>query len=132
MTIPLEREIHQSIKSVSKVTGGLRSKLAEVYATYALTYYSAMFLPYYLLNLTTLISTKPFTMAFSNMPGVLKPITVNGRKFLKTQSYIIPSGKTGIVISCLSYLEYFKITMITDDSIMKDPQTLVDLIEKKI
>jgi len=91
-----------------------------------------MFLPYYLLNLTTLISTKPFTMAFSNMPGVLKPITVNGRQFLKTQSYIIPSGKTGIVISCLSYLEYFKITMITDDSIMKDPQTLVDLIEKKI
>ena len=35
-------------------------------------------------------------------------------------------------LSCLSYVDYFKIGLCVDDSIMKDPQTLVDLIEKNL
>jgi hypothetical protein len=132
ITIPLEKDIKQSIEKVGKVTSGLRSKLAEVYATYALTYLSAMLLPYYLLNWTTFFSTRPFTMAFSNTPGILKQLTFNGRKSIKTQNYFIPSGSTGIGIACISYLETFKVSMVTDDSILKDPHKLVGLIEQKL
>jgi hypothetical protein len=54
-----------------------------VYATYALTYYSAMFLPYYLLNFIADWTTRPYTLAFSNTPGLLKPIIMEGKKSIK-------------------------------------------------
>ena len=76
--------------------------------------------------------TKPYTMAFSNTPGLLKPIVYDGRKSIKMQYYFIASGLTGMAMSALSYVDYFKITLTTDDTIMKDPQVLLDLIEKNI
>lgn len=35
-------------------------------------------------------------------------------------------------LACISYVDYFKFTLTTDDTIMKDPQVLLDLIEKNI
>jgi cysteine synthase len=48
------------------------------------------------------------------------------------QIYFIPSGHTGMALSCISYVDYFKITLTVDDTIMKDPQILLDLIEANI
>ena len=48
------------------------------------------------------------------------------------QYYFIPAGYVGMGLSALSYVDFFKITLTTDDSIMKDPQVLLDLIEKNI
>ena len=97
-----------------------------------MSYYFAMFAPYWLVNWVLFESTKPYTLAFSNTPGLLKPIVFSGRKSIKMQYYFIPSGNIGIAFSCLSYVDYFKITCIVDDAIMKDPQTLVDLVENNI
>ena len=71
-------------------------------------------------------------MAFSNTPGLLKPITFENKKSIKMLYYFIPSGTTGIALSCLSYVDFFKITLTVDDSIMKDPQVLLDMIETNI
>jgi hypothetical protein len=38
----------------------------------------------------------------------------------------------GIGLSCLSYVDYFKIGCLVDDSIMKDPQVLVSMIEANL
>lgn len=35
-------------------------------------------------------------------------------------------------LACISYCDYFKITLTTDDTIMRDPQVLLDLIELNI
>jgi hypothetical protein len=71
-------------------------------------------------------------MAFSNTPGLLRPLNFDGRHSIKMQNYIIPAGLTGIGLSSLSYADYFKIGCVVDESIMKDPQTLVDLVEANI
>lgn len=107
----------------------MRNRFGDVYATYAMTYYLTMFMPYYFLNWSTFYSTKPYTMAFSNTPGLLKPLDIEGKKSLKMQNYVMPSGHTGIALSCLSYVDYIKIGCVTDDAIMKDPQHLVDMLE---
>ena len=96
----------------------MRSGLGDVYSTYASTFYAGMFLPYKALELFSDFSTKPYTLAFSNLPGLLKSLTFDGRRSLKMQIYLIPAGVTGMGLSCLSYVDFFKITLTVDDSIM--------------
>lgn len=83
MTIPLHEDIFTSIKEIAKVTARLRSRIGEVYATYAMTFYMCKIFPYYLLNWFTAYSTKPFTLAFSNTPGILKPLYFDGKRSIK-------------------------------------------------
>ncbi len=100
---------------------------------YAMSYYTSMFSPYFLQNWFIRKSTLPFTLAFSNTPGPLKPVTADVvKKSIMMTSYIIASGHTGIAFSALSYVDYFKITCLSDTAILKDPQTLVDLMEDNI
>ena len=107
----------------------MRNSLVDVYATYAATFFLSMFTPYIVLNWFQDFSTKPYTMAFSNTPGLLKPLEFDGRKSIKMQNYVVPAGLTGIGLSCLSYADWFKVGCVVDDAVMKDPQTLVDMIE---
>jgi hypothetical protein len=80
-----------------------------------------MFLPYFILNLSMGFSTMPYTLAFSNTPGLLKPLRFEDKKSIKSHYYVVPTGHTGIAFSCFSYVDYFKITCSVDDTIMKDP-----------
>ena len=132
MTIPLKKNMEESLKVVPKVTACLRNAFGEVYATYAASFYSTMFLPHNILDMFIAKSSIPFTLAFSNTPGPIKPIRDGDKISRQMISYIVPSGFTGIGIACLTYVETFRITMTTDDSIMKDPQVLMDLIEKNL
>jgi hypothetical protein len=47
-------------------------------------------------------------------------------------AYIIASGKTGIALSAISYVDYFKISCLSDEAVLKEPQVLIDLIEKNL
>jgi hypothetical protein len=51
MTIPLSRTMEESLIKVPKVTASLRTSFGDVYATYAASYYSSMFLPHKILDL---------------------------------------------------------------------------------
>ena len=106
--------------------------MGDVYATYISTFVLSMFLPYAVLNWFQSVSTRPFTLAFSNMPGLLRPLQFDGRKSIKMQNYIIPAGLTGIGLSCLSYSEWFKVGCVVDEAVMTDPQTLVDMLEENL
>ena len=74
LKIPLLDNIDDAVKSVPKVTSTLRNAFGEVYATYALSYYGIMFCPYWITNWFIQYSTSPFTLAFSNTPGLVKPL----------------------------------------------------------
>lgn len=133
LSIPIEKDVQKSLKEVPKVTKALRTKFFETYAMYAMSYYFSMFSPYFLQNWFIKKSTLPFTLAFSNTPGLLKPVVAEGNKKSRMMtSYIIPAGHTGIGFSALSYIDNFKITCLADEAILKDPQTLVDLMEKNL
>ncbi len=121
LVIPLDSDIKKSMQLVAPVTAQLRSQFIDVYATYAGTYYFCMFAPYYIQNWFLMYSTTPYTLAFSNTPGILKPLIFENKKSIKMQYYFIPAGRTGMGMSCLSYVDYFKITLTVDSSIMTDP-----------
>jgi len=99
----------------------MRNSLGDVYATYIATKFLSMLLPYALLNWFQAYSTRPYTLAFSNTPGLLRPLSFDGRHSIKMQNYIIPAGLTGIGLSCLSYAEWFKIGCVVDEAVMRDP-----------
>ena len=128
----MHNDINESLREVPKVTSLLRHQFIDVYAMYALSYYFTMFAPYLLLNWLYMKSTERYSIAFSNVPGLLKPIEFKGKKSRKMQVYFIPAGYTGVALSCISYVDYFKITLTVDETIMKDPHVLLGLIEKNI
>ena len=132
LVIPLDSDITKSIQKVTKVTASLRNSFAEIYATYAMSFWSTMFVPHFISNWFIGQSTRPYTLAFSNTPGLLKPLIAEGKKSVMMTSYIIPSGYTGMAFGAISYVNFFKITLTVDDSIMKDPHTLMNLMEENI
>jgi hypothetical protein len=121
LTIPIASNIEESLRLIPKATAKLRSSFGEIYATYAISFYTNMFMPYFLSNWFILRSTLPFTLAFSNTPGLLKPIDQGGKKSSKMQGYILSSGYCGLAFSCLSYCDYFKLSCVVDEAIMKNP-----------
>ena len=48
------------------------------------------------------------------------------------QNYILPSGKTGLAFSCLSYVDYIKLNISVDEAIMKDPEVLLGFVEENL
>lgn len=97
-----------------------------------MSFYSIKFFPYFSQDWFIRKSTLPYTLAFSNVPGLLKPLEADGKKSIMMCNYVIPSGHTGLAIGAISYADYFKITIVADSAIMTDPQTLLDLIEKNL
>lgn len=121
LTIPINKDLNQALKEVPRVTSTLRSQLFDVYAAYAMTFYTVMITPYWILNWFSGFSTRPFTLSFSNVPGLIKPITFQGRKSIMMSNYILPVGKTGLTVSCLSYVDWLKIGCVADDAVMRNP-----------
>lgn len=133
LVIPLDNDIKKSLQKIPKATAFLKKSFVDVYVTYAMTYYWGMFMPYYVLDYTTAMASLPYTLAFSNTPGLLKPIILDGdKKTKKVHNYVIPGGHTGIALACISYVDYLQITCTADEAIMDDSQTLLDLVEKNL
>ena len=57
-----------------------------------------MFAPYFIIHHLLLKSSLPYTLAFSNVPGLRKATLHEGRKALKMMIYFIPAGYTGVGI----------------------------------
>jgi len=55
-----------------RVSGDMKKSFAKIYAYYVLNIITCTFIPMFMLKLGAEKATKPFTMAFSNTPGVLK------------------------------------------------------------
>ena len=132
LVIPLDSDLTKQVQKVAQVTKGLRGQFGDIYATYAMSYYIGMFTPYFILERFARTSSLPYTMAFSNTPGLLRPIQFEGKKSIKMTSYLIPAGHTGIGFSCLSYVDFFKIACVADTAVIADPAILVKLLEDNL
>jgi len=62
--------------------------------------------------------SQPFTLAFSNTPGVLKPLNFGHSEVWGMAGTVIPSGKMGICISVLSYTEAIRISALVDERVL--------------
>jgi len=92
----------------------------------------SLFTPTFLLAKFIRNESLPYTLAFSNTPGLQKPLIIDGKKSVKSSAYIITPGHCGLAFCLLSYAGYFTITCVVDDTIHKQPEIFVKLIEKNI
>ena len=132
LQIPLYNDLNEALKGIPELTSKIKKAFSEVYATYFAMKMALSFLPYFVNNMYLNFSANSFTLAFSNMPGLLKPIAIFGSHHQKMTSYIQSPSNCGMTISCISYIDYFKITIVTDTAIMQDPHSLVQLLEENL
>jgi hypothetical protein len=67
--------------------------------------------------LTNLLS-KPYTLAFSNTPGILSPIEIQKSKIMEIETAVIPGGRLGICISCITYSGSLRISGLSDTGVL--------------
>jgi hypothetical protein len=132
LEIPLHADLQTSMKAIPLATAKIRRAFNLVYATYVATKFTLNVLPYFVANAYLNMSTLPFTLAFSNVPGLLKPVTVFGQKHLGMSTYIQTSSYCGLTVACVSYIDKIKLTCVADDTIMRDPASLIACIEHNI
>lgn len=84
MKIPLYKDVFQACIEIHKVTSRKKSSFTEIYAQYAATYWLLMFCPHFINNISITMSTKPFTLVLSNIPGMLNTVTFNGKTSIKS------------------------------------------------
>jgi len=62
--------------------------------------------------------SRPFTLAFSNTPGILKQIKIQEAKLIEVTNAVVPGARIGICITCLSYSGAIRITALSDTGIL--------------
>ena len=135
LDIPLRRDMDEALKVIPKATWKLRSAFGEVFAIYVLSKISMTFLPYFLTNNFLNSSTKPFTLAFSNTPGFLKPVHAIGGYYINVTSYVQTSSHCGLTISAISYVDHIKVTCVADDTVIPTHQEVkkfINIFERNI
>ena len=83
----------------------MKASFAKVYSIYLLSLITSYFTPMFILKLGAEKMSKPFTMAFSNTPGVLRKINYKEVETLGMMTSFVCSGRCAIAIAILSYAE---------------------------
>ena len=88
--------------------------------------------PAFICRALTEVGSLPTTLAFSNVPGVIKKISYKGCETVGTYTAINCSGKCAIAINMISYCEGVTFSVTADTAVMQDPSELRDLIKEAI
>ena len=83
----------------------MKKSFAKIYTIYFFSMIVSYFVPTFFLKLMGEKMTKPFTLAFSNTPGVIKQIGTKEGVTLGMISSFICTGRVAISIAILSYCE---------------------------
>ena len=78
-----------------------------------------------------------FTCALSNTPGPVKPFLYSDgkggiAKGTHCTPYIIAGGRVGLTISAISYADSFRFSVVCDEAMMDETQSLNDMISNNI
>lgn len=91
-----------------------------------------MLLPHKARDLILNDFSSKMTFVFSNVPGPKKPYVLNG-KASKGISFYVPGLKSCMGgISIMSHCDTVKISLSMDESVMKDPKDLMDIIYQNL
>ena len=79
---------------------------------------TSFMVPDFVQKIMTAKLSQAFTLAFSNVPGILKPIMIGQTEVVGMTTCVIPAGKTGICISILSYTDSIRVSILSDAAIL--------------
>eukprot|EP00347_Sterkiella_histriomuscorum_P012286 403369170 len=130
LKIPLIEDINKSMKEIPKATKKLKTSFRDVYSTYFLTKLATKYFPSFFCQWYVNYTSQAFTMAFSNVPGILKPIYFKGAQHLRAQNYVQANGHCGMTVCIFTFVDKVRITVNVDDTIMQEPEVIIKLIEK--
>ena len=78
--IPLDTDLEQALKKMKPVAGKMRRDFKVTYAAYILASLMGVLIPAWLCKIGGDNLSKPLTLSFSNIPGILKPIRYKDTK----------------------------------------------------
>ena len=126
--LPLTDSMQSAYSQVAPIMKNIKSKFLMIYASYAFTYIANLGLPKTIPRRILDIATKKITLAFSNVPGPIKPLFYKQKngliiKSVWQQGYFIIAGYGGLSICCISFCDSFKITITCDNGILNEEET---------
>jgi len=132
--LPLIRDPKQALTNIKRLTVKLRKSFPMTYCMYLVGSVTTMFLPGSLCTKLNGKLSTCFTLAFSNTPGNLRPITLGGVPNEGMFTCVMPAGKIAICIAALSYGEHIRISMSADSAVLSDEGThaIHNLVEQAV
>ena len=74
LKVSLESDAEKALQQALRASGDMKKSFAKIYTIYIMSVFVGHFMPTFFLKLAGEKMTKPFTLAFSNTPGILKKI----------------------------------------------------------
>jgi hypothetical protein len=119
--IPLLSDPKRALPAVYSVTSNMKSKFAEIYATYVGIRMLGLVAPASLIaKLNDVASIAP-TLAFSNMPGILTPINFGDQKCHKMVNSFNSAGRVALTVAFISYCGNIRSSITADTCVMDNP-----------
>ena len=137
LTIPLKKTMQEAYPVVTEVSRYIKSSVAYMYCSYAMTFWSSLLLPRMISQIGLHNASMQLSFTFSNNPGPIKFMTIkdefgNNGSLQKCFPYIVVSGRIGMTIGCMSIGPNLQITITADESICKNPERIVRLMQMNI
>ena len=122
----------KALQLSSRVSREMKKSFAKVYAIYFLSLITSYFTPMFILKLGAEKMSKPFTMAFSNTPGVLRKFNYKEVETLGMMTSFVCSGRCAMSIGILSYAEQIQFSVTMDSCITESPKEIRRRFEQSI
>ena len=106
LKVDLVEDHKEALSRAKRVSRDMKKSFAKVYAVYFLSLVTSYILPLFVLKILGEKITKPFTMAFSNTPGVLRHVKYKEVKTLAMGTAFVCAGRVAISVGMLSYAEH--------------------------
>lgn len=132
LKIDLFADSKSAIERANLVSSRMKKSLAKTYAYYFMALVAGFFMPIFILKITGDKITKPFTMAFSNTPGILKQIHYKDSTTLGMMTSFICAGRCAISIAILSYAEKIQFSVLSDTCVEEDPKEIRKRLQEAI
>jgi len=130
--LPLENDLLTALRKIRVMSNQIRYSYPDIYATYILFWLTATLVPSFIHLPVAVYFSKPFTLAFSNVPGSLKPMQFGKTKLLSHTPMMLSLGHIAVSISMMTYVDTLRFTMSTDTCVTKNPGELVAAIQEAV
>ena len=101
----------------------MKKSVHQIYGVYAISFWTALLLPRFLILKSILDISNKFTICFSNTPGPLKPFKYKDQntgqltKMMTIQCYINVAGQVGFALSAVTCIDSLRICLSSDDGV---------------
>ena len=132
LLIDLEKDPEKALAKVKRVSKEMKDSFGKTYAIYFLSIITSFLLPTFILKLGAENITLPFTTAFSNTPGILRPLHYKEVTTLAMIVSILCTGRLAMAITIISYAEKIQFCIITDTCIKEHPKDIREKLDEAL